>query len=682
MGSRIWTRDFTLAVVTNTFVSLVFYMLMSAMTLYAVEEFAASDTLAGLTSSMFIIGALAARVFAGKLLDVVGRRRMLLISLVVFVLASLAYAPTGSIGLLLAIRFVHGVAFGAGNTAVAASVQAIIPPQRRSEGTGYFGLSTTVAMAIGPLLAVTWGASGNWTAIFVFCAVASAIGFLVAFVMRLPERPVSAEERAGWWRLRFGDVIHLESLPVAMVMLFTGMAYSSILTFLAAYAVSEEMPAAASSFFLVYAATVLVARLVVGRVQDRLGDNAVMLPTMLSFVLALLVIAWAPNGATLAFAGVLGGLGFGAMMSCAQAIVVARATPATVGVVTSTFFLMLDLGSGVGPVLLGGLVQVAGFNWMYVAMAALVLATVGFYWLVHGRYERAPAVLSPVAPAPGRGRVLVGVDGSDDALRALRYARHAAAAEDLDVWLVSVVDDGSTAGEWASQASADELTELGQGVLDRAVDVLGAMGWENSRVVTELVTGHAASALVTRSSGARLVLGRRSSGGLERLVVGSTSLAVVAGADCPVVVISDTSTPHETGGHELVTVAVGPRGGGRGALRWGFEEAARRGARLRVVHVMRASAVSGASTAAVVGASGAVGLVALDEAVAAHPEVRVEILAVDPEAGSPVDNLVALTAESDLLVLDAHPSRTSGLPLAGAVREVLTHAHCPVVLTS
>lgn len=670
--TRIWTRDFSLAVVTNTFISLVFYMLMSAMTLYAATQFGAHDTVAGLTSSMFIIGSLAARVYAGKLLDVVGRRRMLLGSLVVFVLASLSYWPIENLGLLLAVRFVHGMAFGAGNTAVAAAVQGLIPPRRRGEGTGYFGLSTTVAMAVGPLLAVAWSSTGNWSAIFVFCAVASAIGFAVAWVLRLPERPASAEERASWWRLRPSDVLDPGALPVAIVMLLTGVAYSSILTFLASYAVSKDMAAAASAFFLVYAATVLVSRLVVGRVQDRFGDNAVMYPTLSFFVLALLVVGWAPNGFALASAGVLGGLGFGAMMTSAQAIVVSRAAPARVGVVTSTFYFMLDLGSGFGPVVLGVVVGAFGFSDMYFMLAGLVVLTIGWYWFAHGR--RAVSVRAPAVPA-GRGRVLVGVDGSADALRAVRYARHAALASDLDVWVVSAVGTAVTGSDVGAQQGPDDLTRTAASALAEAREYLAQVGFPADRVVAELAAGHAVHALTELSARAELlVVGRRSVSGLERMFLGSTSLGVVSGAQCPVVVISHASTPHDTGDLGVITVAVGSRDtqGDAHALEHGFAEAVRRDAAVRVAHVVRPGDDESASREEM--------LVLVDALQRRHPDLEVLVdLPVEDPAPS-VDALVALTEQSDLLVVTTRGYRVAGLPLGGAVRGLLAHAHCPVAL--
>ncbi|WP_220085822.1 MFS transporter, partial [Burkholderia multivorans] len=93
-------------------------------------------------------------ILTGKYLDFIGRRTLLVISMAVFVLASLAYIAADSLVLLIVIRLIHGVAFGAGNTAIMTAIQSIIPASRRGEGTGYFGTATTVSTALGPYLGV------------------------------------------------------------------------------------------------------------------------------------------------------------------------------------------------------------------------------------------------------------------------------------------------------------------------------------------------------------------------------------------------------------------------------------------------------------------------------------------------------------------------------------------------
>ena len=86
---RLWTRTFIIGIVVNLFMSSVFYLLMTTMAIYAAQRFAASDSQAGLASSAFVIGAVFARLVAGKFLDAVGRRRMLVLSMIVFTLAGL-----------------------------------------------------------------------------------------------------------------------------------------------------------------------------------------------------------------------------------------------------------------------------------------------------------------------------------------------------------------------------------------------------------------------------------------------------------------------------------------------------------------------------------------------------------------------------------------------------------------
>lgn len=389
--TKLFSRDFVLAATANLFISMVFYLLMTSMALYAVDRFQASDSTAGLASSIFIIGSVTARFFAGKLLQSLGRKRLMVISLCIYVLASVLYIYSDSLWLLLIVRFVHGMAFGAGNTAIATAVQAIIPPARRSEGTGYFGLSTTLSTAAGPFLAVVLAANGDYTAVFLFCTVSSVAALVISLLMQLPEparileKPDSHARRGSFIR----SIISPAALPISLVLLVCGVAYSGIIAFLAPFLISRSMAEAASWFFLVYAVTVLASRLFAGRIQDRRGDNAIMYPLLIVFAVGMAALSFTPNNFTVALAAALTGFGFGALMPCAQAIAVSAVTPADLGVATSTFFLMLDIGIGFGPVALGLLIPHVGYRGMFGILAVLSALGIGLYFQVHGRHGRA-----------------------------------------------------------------------------------------------------------------------------------------------------------------------------------------------------------------------------------------------------------------------------------------------------
>ncbi|MGC3994412.1 MAG: universal stress protein [Propionicimonas sp.] len=271
-----------------------------------------------------------------------------------------------------------------------------------------------------------------------------------------------------------------------------------------------------------------------------------------------------------------------------------------------------------------------------------------------------------------RRRVLVGVDGSDDGLRAVRYALREALATDSDLWIVNVADASALVGGlWDIVVPIDEIRQIGESFVKDALEVAGTEGFPAERVTTQVVPGHPAHVLAELSEQAgMLVMGRRSMSGLERMFVGSTSVAVAGRARCPVVVISASSTPERTGGHGVVAVAIGSLLSHSDALAWGVREATVRNARLRVVHVVPGDPGVRASTYAA-------GTKELDERLdtlrAEHPDLVIES---ELAAGAPIDELVARSREVDLLILGVQPERLSGL-----ARGVLAHSSCPVGLT-
>lgn len=362
---------------------------MPTMALYAVKQFGASDTASGLASSSFIIGAVLARILTGKFLDFVGRRRVVLWTLVLYAVAALLYPFADNTVIFILIRTLHGFGFGSSATALTAAAMNMIPGQRRSEGTGYFGMSTTIATAVGPLAALFVIEKWSYGFLFNMAAVCALISLCIAYFVKFPERTPLASERAQLkeWSLR--TFVDANSVRISLVMLMGGFAYSGILSFLASYTEEAGISSAASTFFLVYAIFVFISRLFMGRIQDRHGDNTVIYPTLISFVVGLVLLSFAHSTVLVLISAVFIGFGFGAMMPCAQAIAIKLSPPHRVGLATSTFYLFLDIGTGFGPIILGLLLPLLGFEGMYVALAVLMVGAIVLYYFVHHR--RLPA---------------------------------------------------------------------------------------------------------------------------------------------------------------------------------------------------------------------------------------------------------------------------------------------------
>ena len=76
--TKLWTRNYIFDIGVNFLVYCVHFLLMLWSTAYAIHTWNASIGMAGLASGLFIVGALFARIPAGRFIDFVGRRKMFL----------------------------------------------------------------------------------------------------------------------------------------------------------------------------------------------------------------------------------------------------------------------------------------------------------------------------------------------------------------------------------------------------------------------------------------------------------------------------------------------------------------------------------------------------------------------------------------------------------------------------
>ncbi|MDW7615972.1 MFS transporter [Peribacillus simplex] len=380
---RLWTKDFVIVSSINFFITLIFYLLMVTLAIYAVNELDASTSQAGLISGIFIIGTLIGRLFIGRFIDSIGRKKTLFIGLIFFTLTTLLYFVDLGIGFLLVNRLIHGMAMGMASTATGTIVAQIIPATRKGEGIGYYSMSATLATAIGPFIGLYMAQHTSFQVIFSFCLALGLISLITAFFLNVPALKVT--ESKG---VKLSNFIEPKALPISIITLLLAFCYSSVLSFISFYAIEINLVNTASFFFVVYAVAVLLSRPFSGPLMDRKGSNFIMYPAFLIFGVGLLLLSITTNSFTLLAAGFLIGLGFGNMQSSSQAIAVKLTPPHRMGMATSTFFIMLDAGLGFGPYILGFIIPVTGYSTLYVILGGVVIATSILYYFLHGRKER------------------------------------------------------------------------------------------------------------------------------------------------------------------------------------------------------------------------------------------------------------------------------------------------------
>jgi len=166
-------------------------------------------------------------------------------------------------------------------------------------------------------------------------------------------------------------------------------------------------------------------------------------------------------------------------------------------------------------------------------------------------------------------RIVVGIDGSDAAINAAKWAVAEATSRDVPLRLIHVIP------ERRADAPADDESldvQYGETSLRAASAALHAMD-EPVKIETDLVHGSPASALIDESRDAAMVcLGSVGIGQIARKVIGSTADAVAQNARCPVAVIRTNREAGESPSGSIAVV-VDAKPGNDAVLEQGFGEA-------------------------------------------------------------------------------------------------------------
>ena len=387
MEHRLWTPSFVGLAFAGFCNSMIFYLLVPAMARYAVDRFGASAVEAGTLASIFFAGALVARLFGGWLVDRFGARGIAIGAALFYVVTTAAYFASPTLAVMLVVRTLNGVGFGLLGSALVSGVMLTLPSGRRAEGAGWFSVGISVAIGLGPWLSLNLASSLGMTAVFVAALVAAVLALVLVLLFRsgLPGRGAHGEGDPPAFDLR--TLLDRRALGLGSVVLIGGFAYSSVLAFLDPATRGTPLAPAASWFFLLYALVVLGWRPVSGRIQDRAGEAPLLVPSLVLFAIAMAVAAGSHQGWMLLLGAVLLGFGFGSLTTGAQAAVVSRVPRERTGAALATHFFMLDLGTALGPILLGGLVPSIGFRGVFWVAAACTMLALPLYLLDLRRFR-------------------------------------------------------------------------------------------------------------------------------------------------------------------------------------------------------------------------------------------------------------------------------------------------------
>ncbi|WP_276351649.1 MFS transporter [Cohnella caldifontis] len=373
---RLWTRSFIVLTIGYFLLFLSLHLMLSPLPTYVQQRYRSDDVTISLLTSTFAVFAIASRFLAAWAMKRMHRNAVLIVGLAAATAAIAVYPYASSVEALLLMRAVHGFGFGWASTVIPTLVSQIIPGKRIGEGIGYFGYSTSVAMAVGPaaglqLLDVAGIHALAWTGAVLAAAILPLL-FAGRSIPKQPERKETVRAPGAKDRMNTKTL-----LPAALNTLLS-VVYGGLLGFLSLYGKQLGIDQI-GVFFLVSVVTVVAVRPISGRLFDRVGHQVVLIPGAVAVLAGMVALSYARSlGAVLA-AALIFGAGFGAIQLTTQAWMLKLADRRHHAAANSLYYNTIDLGVAAGAMLLGAVASAVGYAGMYRISGGIMIVFLALY---------------------------------------------------------------------------------------------------------------------------------------------------------------------------------------------------------------------------------------------------------------------------------------------------------------
>ncbi|HET7875281.1 MAG TPA: MFS transporter [Methylomirabilota bacterium] len=332
----------------------------------------------GLAITAYMVPFAVAQLFSGSISQVLTGRRTAMLGFVGFTLGSVACALAPTLAGFLAFRFVQGLGAAFLFPILMALVGEVVAPERLGRAIGAFGVTQTLGLTLGPLIAGLLEVSVGWRWFFVALGVFAALNG-VAFARLFTEEPRAEGAQGSVWGITLAvlrqPTVWLLSLAAA------GLFFAMIgpYTYLAAWL--KAVPGLGEDRIgLVLAVAGVVgipASAVAGRWVDRVGRKPVGLAGLLCYIGVLLAFATAPYS----FAEIMllsGALGFaGAVAWTALNTLAVEVAPTLRKPVASIYNSFRFLGYALAPPVLGLVYGRDNATAVYLVSALVVAGSAG-----------------------------------------------------------------------------------------------------------------------------------------------------------------------------------------------------------------------------------------------------------------------------------------------------------------
>jgi MFS family permease len=368
---KIFTRDFVLSFFAQFAFSSVFCILIPTLPIY-LSRSGTPEAEIGVLIGIFSVSSLVLRPFVGRALTKIPEKKFMTAGTLLYTFSSAAYLFAPPFWPLLMVRILQGIGFAFFSTASFTLIANISPEARRGQSLGYFYLAINFAFVLAPYFGMVIINLSNFTILFLVCTGLSLGSVLVT--AKLEKRQGDPFPDPS---IRNQPFLSREALPSSIMAFMVNIIWGAVTAFFPLYALDHGV-SNPGLFFGALAITHVLGRTLGGKILDMYAREKIIMPCLIAYIISMSVLTFSTTLTMFITVAVIWGIGNAFLYPTLLAHALDRAG-ASRGPAMGTFSAIADLGSGMGSVIMGIVLQFSDYQTMFLALVFTGLINLGYF---------------------------------------------------------------------------------------------------------------------------------------------------------------------------------------------------------------------------------------------------------------------------------------------------------------
>jgi MFS family permease len=387
MSSILFNSHFLLIAATN----LCLFLIISTLSFLPViiVELGGNTADVGLVMGSIGLTSLGSLPFIAPLMDRYGRKTFMVVGVLTMGLTNGGYLLFDTYSpFMIVVRLVQGLAFAACFNGCATAVVDLVPADKRAQGIGLFGVSGSLAVAVGPYIGEAVLRGWGRTAYFVLLMIFGLVGFFASLFVREAELPLDRKEKVRGFFPTAAHGGHWAMMSMAVIF---GSGFAAMINFFPLHATNLGLRA--GIFFVAYGLSLVLVRILFGHLTDSFNRERLIFACLMGFGILLACTSRMDSAAQTAFLGALFGVVQGMSYPTMMARMVDRSSRQNRAVVVGLFTGSFGVGINVSVLAWGFIADVKGLDFMFLAGGMFMFAVAALY-----AFTRSPRFARSIRP--------------------------------------------------------------------------------------------------------------------------------------------------------------------------------------------------------------------------------------------------------------------------------------------